>query len=219
MGGRLRGSGGAWENAVGNAGGVPLLAGREQEPRFLHGAIAIPLADFPAVFVGKSVPIHEICSDFRKITIGVYLQAEFQAHHLIYLGIRPRERYPHTRRREMLIQQIQVVLKSCDNCANVCAFPILDCRRHHPIGIPDPRSTRRLSTVPFNIYPLHKNSVHPRWLPVYRNIDSVILDSRMGLIIIVRDGTDNVRRVAMLADPGTLFIVVHACFKKQGIVQ
>ena len=48
MGGRLRGSGGAWENDAGNAGGFSVLAGKEQKPRFLHGAIAIPLADFPS---------------------------------------------------------------------------------------------------------------------------------------------------------------------------
>ena len=32
----------------GNAGGIFVLAGKEQKPRFLHGAIAIPLADFPS---------------------------------------------------------------------------------------------------------------------------------------------------------------------------
>ena len=118
----------------------------------------------------------------------------------VYLGIRPRKRHPHTCRREVRGQQIQVVLKTRNDRRNLRTFPVFHYQRHHPIAIPRSSATCRLSRVPFDVLSLHKNSIDPRRLTVHSDINNQILLSREGLIIVVRNGTHNVRRIAMLAD-------------------
>ena len=60
------------------------------------------------------------------------LQAELQKHNFVNLGIRPREQVIRT-----LVavkcesNRYKSCWKSCHNCGNLRAFPVLHCQRHH----------------------------------------------------------------------------------------